>query len=64
VHTIKRVGTPSDQMLPGSEPRCNDGAGRTITFGRSDKVQQHRNLPEGQQTMRTDGDPLPKNLEI
>ena len=27
-----RVGTPSDQMLPGSEPTRNDGAGRTITF--------------------------------
>jgi len=31
VHTIKRACTPSDQMLPGSEPCCNDGAGRTIT---------------------------------
>jgi len=31
VHTIKRVRTPSDQMLPSSEPWRNDGAGRTIT---------------------------------
>jgi hypothetical protein len=31
VHTIKRVRTPSGQMLPGGDPRRNDGAGRTIT---------------------------------
>jgi cobalt-zinc-cadmium resistance protein CzcA len=32
VHTIKRVRTSSDQMLPAHEPRRNDGAGRTITI--------------------------------
>ena len=32
MHTIKRVRTPSDQMLPTTEPLRNDGARRTITL--------------------------------
>ena len=32
MHTIKRVRTPSDRILPATEPSRNDGADRTITL--------------------------------
>ncbi|MBK7615062.1 MAG: hypothetical protein IPJ08_11440 [Burkholderiales bacterium] len=48
MHTIKRVGTSSAQMVPARQTGRKDGAGRTITPNhRIDELLPHRWQPGG-----------------